>query len=293
VKIRKILLILNLALIGLLGYVVFDLVFHQDLPDNAAALSPDPLPEPDNAQPPAHSVETSNYSDLVNRNLFHDKTASTPPPPPQTSVADQTSPLWQINLILRGTITGPPQIARAILHNPSSKTTSSYKIGDVIDRSAGDNHVVRLDEIRKKAVTLACNGQKRILRQETPSETGGAETKNSPPNRTAKPIAAFPVNGSARQLRTELIEDFLNTVRIEPYLVRGQPQGLKVSGLEKLREKNFLGLQNGDVIQVVNGQQLTNKQKAFQVLRKARTHPWLNIELIRADQPKTLSYPLR
>jgi len=55
----------------------------------------------------------------------------------------------------------------------------------------------------------------------------------------------------------------------------------------------MLGLQNGDIVQMVNGQSLTNKQKAFQVLQKARSQPRLQIQLLRDGKAKELSFDLQ
>jgi type II secretory pathway component PulC len=69
-------------------------------------------------------------------------------------------------------------------------------------------------------------------------------------------------------------------------------EGLKISGLEKIPMAERFGLQNGDVVQSINGQQLTSKQKAFQVLMKARTQSKVDIQLLRDGQRKGLSFDL-
>ncbi len=54
----------------------------------------------------------------------------------------------------------------------------------------------------------------------------------------------------------------------------------------------MIGLRNGDVVQSVNGQQLTSKQKAFQVLMKAKTQSKIDIQLLRDGQSRNLSFDL-
>jgi len=69
-------------------------------------------------------------------------------------------------------------------------------------------------------------------------------------------------------------------------------EGLKITGLESFPMAQALGLQNGDVVQSVNGQQLTSKQKAFQVLMKAKTQSKIDFQLLRDGKSKNLSFNL-
>ncbi len=80
---------------------------------------------------------------------------------------------------------------------------------------------------------------------------------------------------------------------IEPYMIDGQVEGLKITGLENIRVAEDLGLKNGDIIRTVNGHRLTSKQKAYQIFKKARSQEAMNIELLRKNETKTLSFSLR
>ena len=76
---------------------------------------------------------------------------------------------------------------------------------------------------------------------------------------------------------------------VEPYVEKGQTEGLRISGLEKIPDAALLGLRNGDIVQSVNGQSLTSKQKAFQVLQKARTQSQVSLQLSREGKITELS----
>jgi general secretion pathway protein C len=88
------------------------------------------------------------------------------------------------------------------------------------------------------------------------------------------------------------VEDIFRNATIEPHVVDGQTQGLKITGLENTPLAGMFGLRDGDVVQAVNGQRLTSKQKAFQVLQKARNQSRIHIQLLRKDQAKDLSFDL-
>ncbi|MCK5272730.1 MAG: hypothetical protein KAJ52_09125, partial [Sedimentisphaerales bacterium] len=292
---RKILLATNLALVLIIGCAVVKTVLIENEPEGEFAL--DAEVTGNNTSPeaaPAPQSSGRNYDAIAQRKLF----ASDEPSTPTHATAKPSQPahprspvLWERDYVLRATFAGSPLIARAIIQDVSTRTTDSYKIDDVIYEAGNGSPAVRLEAVKKNAVVLTCNGQRRILRlrgNKTPSVSGG---KNSRKASSSKPVAVIKKSLSKVRLRNEIVEDFLNTARIEPYMVDGKIQGLRLKELDKMKNNHFPGLRNGDVIQVINGQKLTSKQKAFQVFKKAMTQPHLDIEFIRDKKQKTLSFP--
>ena len=93
--------------------------------------------------------------------------------------------------------------------------------------------------------------------------------------------------------RIEILEDILGKAVIEPAVHHNQTVGLQISKLDEIPMAKVLGLQEGDILQRVNGQELTSKQKAFQVFRKAKTQPEIVLELIRDEKRERLGFSLR
>ena len=87
-------------------------------------------------------------------------------------------------------------------------------------------------------------------------------------------------------------EGLLKKAIIEPYIVDGEVEGLRITGLEDKSIAKALGLRNGDIIRRVNGHRLTNKQKAYQIFKKASSQPALDIELLRDNKTKKLSFAM-
>ena len=251
-------------------------------------LSPEPAP----AQPSSGR----NYDAIAQRKLFaSDKPSATVPSTAKHSqpVYPRSLVLWERDYVLRATFAGPSLISRAIIQDVSARTTDSYKIDDVIYEAGNGSPAVRLEAVKKNAVVLTCNGQRRILRLRGNKTSSVSDKKNSRKASLSKPVAVIKKPLSKVRLRNEFIEDFFNTARIEPYMVDGKIRGLRLKELDKMKNSHFIGLRNGDVIQVINGQELTSKQKAFQVLKKAMTQPHLDIEFLRDKKHKTLSFPMR
>jgi general secretion pathway protein C len=88
------------------------------------------------------------------------------------------------------------------------------------------------------------------------------------------------------------VEDLFRSATIEPYVKNGRTEGLRITGLEQSPLAAIVGLRNGDIVQTVNGQTLDSKQKAFQVLKKARTQSTINMQLLRNGKTKDLSLDL-
>ena len=84
----------------------------------------------------------------------------------------------------------------------------------------------------------------------------------------------------------------MNNAAIEPYFVDGRMEGLQITGLENISIAKNLGLKNSDVIRAVNGHRLTNKQRAYQIFKKARSQPAIDIELLRDNKTKKLSFAM-
>ena len=88
------------------------------------------------------------------------------------------------------------------------------------------------------------------------------------------------------------IKVFLEKMEVAPYIINGQQEGLCITGLDDLSMAGHLGFKNGDVIQTINGQMLTDKQKAFQVLKKARSQSSLSVQLLRNRHKMDLSFEI-
>jgi len=234
-----------------------------------------------------------NYSAIIKRNLFMaaDPTLQAAATSQgSTSGADGRLADETLGLTLLGTICGNPQLSRAIIKNNKSNTIDLYKAGDNIASAS-------IESINIDSVVLRLNGNKKLLRLNTapsantsgltePSQVGTVEQKN-----THIDANALAQQSSAQAAtRTDQIETVLRQANIEPYGIDGNVEGLIITGLDNLPAAMNFGLKNGDIIRAVNGQKLTSKQKAFQVFKKARTQPTINIELLRGDQLKRLSF---
>ena len=201
--------------------------------------------------------------------------------------SSMTSAEQDLGLRLMGSIAGTATTSRAIIEDTTAKTTRPYKTGDVVASAT-------IESIQPNTVILRHEGRRRILRLHRGTTTdnppankiGEQGSTNVPESRSAKREMAPP------SAKLGYVEDLFRNATVEPYLENGQPQGLKITGLENTPVAGMFGLRNGDVVQTVNGQHLTNRQKAFQVLQKARTQSKMHIQLLRHGKTRDLSFDL-
>lgn len=288
--IPKALIIGKLSLVFVLGYLATRTVL---LPmHNEASLGPTQVLGRDRVQanemtsPPELSLE--DYTEIIERNPFGGSSK-------WASIANGSkhSVSEELGLALFGTISGNPVVARAIIKNLKTGVLDVYITGQKV----GD---ARIESIDTDAVILTHNGERIILRLNiTQSGSYSSDnTQTSSPqtiNKSGDVRADLSTQKIGTDVRTEIecVEAVLSKADIKPYAVDDQIEGLRITGLENINEAKELGLQNGDIIRVVNGHRLTDKQKAFQIFKKARSQASVSMELLRDNKTKTLTFPLR
>ena len=294
--IHKVLLITKLALVIVLGFVAVRTAVV--LRRTAGAFVPISAvgTQDTGTMQGKGSADTSakNYSAIIRRNIFcgADSLQTTSKLLWDENVAGSVESVEEeLGLELIGTIAGSPLFSRAIIKDAKSKIPQLYKIGGTV---AG----ARIQSIQKDAVILLHNGQSKILRlhigrDHTESRTGAALAKSSKRDKVVQPILPLDESGPKIPVTLGHLENILDKAIIEPHMVNGQTEGLRVTGLENIPFVKNIGIKDGDIIRQVNGHHLTSKRKAYQVFQKARTQPELNMELLHQGKTKELSFDLR
>lgn len=238
-----------------------------------------------------HSQPRADTSVIVENNLF-----AGADPPPQADTPTPSSPHLssgeeELGLKLIGAIAiaGDPAASRAVIQNKATGVALPYKIGDIVGTAT-------IESITSDRVVVRHAGRRKVLPLQsgavTPTQGRSSEERPQSPAPTGKPATS-----SERQTPRDLpklsyMEEVFHKAKIEPYTQNGRTEGLRITGLEDTPLSGLFGLKNGDVVQTVNGQTLTNKQKAFQVLQKAKKQSKLQIQLLRDGKTKELSFDL-
>jgi len=73
----------------------------------------------------------------------------------------------------------------------------------------------------------------------------------------------------------------------------GKPNGFKLYAIRPDSVYSTIGLQNGDTVSAINGQEINSPEKAFELYAKLRTARGLQISIVRRGQPMTIDYSIR
>jgi len=235
------------------------------------------------------------YSVIVKRNIFGDANSpasATKFPSGGGADSDLQSAEEELGLVLVGTVSGSPVVSRAIIKDIKTQILQLYRMGQEVAGAC-------VEKIEKDAVVLLHNGQRKTLTLKTSEKNDANQVPAShsraagQTSEVAKPDLPPDRPPQHTTVKIEQVESMLGKAAVEPYVVKGQVEGLKITGLEGISGAKDLGLKNGDIIRAVNGQQVTSKQKAFQIFRKTRSQPVVDIDLLRGDQPQKLLFVLR
>jgi len=294
--IHKVLLAFKLALVLVLSFVIIRTVIIPQHPAGiftpASAVGTENI-SANQAGNPAQTV-VDNYSVIAAQNIFGcEDSADTEDESSQVNNLDRVVKLAEeeLSLELVGTVCGNKAVSRAIILNTKTKLLGMYKTGQNIGEA-------RIESIEEDAVILFHNGQRKMLILNRTGRDSKNNTQMISPaavNKTDKFVGpVLPVKQSLDEAPTKIthLETILTKATIEPYLVDGKVEGLKINNLENIPLAKTIGLKDGDIISHVNGQRLTSKQKAFQVFKKARSDTTMSLELLSDGETKELSLTL-
>lgn len=279
----------------------------------AAPLKPAQTQASNTTGPLAQKRSLTEYEVINKRNIFNanppsetptqPRAPAPPPPPPEVPVAP-------LPLKLVGTIAaagGKKQRFAIIESTANPPGQALYQVGDMVQQ-------VVIVDIRPDCVVLDKGG----VRQELcfQQDTGAAPQQQSAvPTPGAGQRAAVPAPppaprrgdagivrvdpGTWRVSREVILDNFTNVgslssqATVTPYFVQGQQQGFRLSQIRAGGVLQQIGLQDGDVLQTVNGLNIHSPQEALQAYQQLQTESTVRLSVLRNNSPTTLTYELR
>ena len=291
---HKALSFIKLAMLLILVYAVVKTVTMSQhvnealVPKSAVGNENTAVVEPESA--PDTSVQ--DYSAIVEKDIFASPASSEANKSLQVDNTAGTtySGEEELGIALLGTVAGSPEISRAIVKDLKTNALNIYKTGDTIVSASVESiekdGIVLLHEGQRKKINLRikeCEKQETVIPEITMAKNATQQFE-APPAAKSNPTFADKLRYAA---------SMIPSANIEPHIIDGQVEGLRITGLEDIQGAEDLGLKNGDVIRSVNGQRLDSKQKAYQISRKVRSQTAMDIELMRDNNIKEFSFSLR
>lgn len=303
----------NLVLLASLAYfgaaTVSSSVAARLTPPVEVHLSPPPPPlEPEDKRP------ASFYQAIQGRDLFNAKAPpapeAAPPPPPKPT---------ELRLKLWGVAVRGPEDSHCIIEDLTTRRQELYGIGDtvggvatvkrvewgkvILDRD-GAEEILELEDPTALAARTAPSGLREGFRGEPAPDAGGMPNRNRPRMPGAPPGGSdvkveqtgdgqYTIDREEVDTALDNMSQLFTQVRAVPHFQGGKATGFRLFAIRQGSLFDKIGLRNGDIIQSINGNDISDPARAMGLFQELRNESNLEAKIIRNKEEKTLSYSLR
>jgi general secretion pathway protein C len=88
--------------------------------------------------------------------------------------------------------------------------------------------------------------------------------------------------------------DFMKSTRIAPVSdPSGKTLGIQLNNIRPDTLMGMLGMQNGDLLQTINGFEMTSPEKALEAYAKLGSAPQIQVAVVRNGKPTTLEFNIK
>jgi general secretion pathway protein C len=208
------------------------------------------------------------------------------------------------NFVLVGTIVSTtPSASRAILWTEGMKEPRAYREAEEVEPGAV------LAAVERDKVWIARGNEREKLdllpvgsRARAPASPPGAPQPSaaqvSPPpggdiRVTRLSDTQFSIDeGGVAQL-TGNFNQFMTQVRLVPYFEGNRSAGYRIAAVRPGTTFEKLGFQGGDVLQQVNGLDVSSPDKMYTIFQNLKDEKKVTVSILRQGQKSTLTYEIR
>jgi general secretion pathway protein C len=188
------------------------------------------------------------------------------------------------------------EAAHAVIEDPATSKQTLVRVGDEL-------RGLTVSAIGWDEVTLSGEGGVRetleLARERRPKKAPPAETVTAAAGTTPAPAIRQTADDAylidRRQLDTTLdgLSGLMTELRAVPEMRDGRSAGFRIFQLRDDGLFSRLGLENGDVVERVNGESVAEPAALLGFLERLKTEPRVAIDIVRAGSARTLVYDLR
>ena len=306
---RSFLLIVNLSLLALIGYlgllVVQNLQPSTLISDAEASIQPSPVIAA--VQLPSTPRPLSDYRRIWQRNLFNIQKEKSPAPNQDITLDDIKAATTDLGLKLLGTVVMDNDSMRiAVIQNLMTAKQGIYHEKDKVEKAyvkkiLRNKVVISLDgedqllTIKDKDFAKALGAappqrkkRKRIRNQSKSEEDDSFDletSKSAPPRRKAKSIRLRLEREEVGSVLAD-VDGLMKRLKISPYKQDNQPSGFKISGIPRGSILRKLGLRSRDIIKGINDQVISSPAQAEDFFKTLSKGGELKIKLTRKHRDR-------
>ncbi|MCC6806858.1 MAG: hypothetical protein IT381_05510 [Deltaproteobacteria bacterium] len=192
-----------------------------------------------------------------------------------------------------------------IYRDPKTQESGIYSTREGRNKLPGDVTVLEIypasAKFRKddhlEVCILGDDGTRPVVPDTTVTSTTSPEDGGSSPGGGDGVSKVNENEYAIEQKKIQWVQEHLNEVatdaRIVPAFKDGKSDGFKLFSIRPGSVYQQIGLQNGDVIQKINGYEMNSPDKALEVYGKLRDARAITVQLERRGSPKTITYQIR
>lgn len=266
-------------------------------PEGASVFRPDRRTTPIEEAP-------KNYQLILKRNIFNSKARA---PSPTGSLPSQQAPaqvipasLPPLDVTLVGTVVSKDSLPFAVFIEAKNKEQTIYRQGDTIGNEArileiNRNNTVVLRGQQKEVIELKLDPNKGQRKARPIARRVSPPTPKAIPSDTIRQISDNQWLLDRREIDSALknLPQLLTKARIIPNFKDGKPDGFRIFAIAKGSLYSKIGLQNGDILNRINGVEVKDPQNFMKVLEQLKDENSIHIDLVRNNQKQTFDYDIR
>ena len=283
-----------------------------------------PVPTADDSvapatQQPARTLAHTGLTALAERNLMGLKRESITPPgqAPGGAGAAADQPVNDLTLksfhdsdlaactmtgVLRATLVADrPELSLAVVVKNDTREPEVYTTNPGSNAISDDTILVAIRSrevvVRRRDHFERCDGEGELPPVVTPNNLGAGSSDAPPPSGEVTGVTKMsPTDYKVERAEVDRALSNLNEVatqaRIVPSFKNGKASGFKMFSIKPGSIYSKIGLQNGDVIQKINGYDMNSPDRALEIYTKLRDATSLSIELQRGGNTQTMNYAI-
>jgi len=236
--------------------------------------------------PPVSAEPESAYAMIYKRDVFNSVKGRTPGnDSAETRRSDLNVKLW-------GTaVSRDPNRSYAIIEDLAARKQELYRVGDSILDAAT---LVRVEWDR---VIIDRDGEEEVLELAFARAAAAAvpAVRGSLASERIRKTAdnKFVIDRREIEKTIENLNEVFTQARAVPSFENGKTVGFRVFAIKPGSVFEKIGLQNGDIIQRVNGTELTDPTKAISLFTELQNEGHIAVDLQRNKSSKSFSYEIR
>ena len=204
--------------------------------------------------------------------------------------------------LLATLVSSNPEASMAMFSDKAKQEVGDYRMGDkLLDQG-------EIMAIEWRRVLVKRNGRcESFSLQEESAVPSEAVASTPPPGPTGGPEGEQKFGEGVKQTggdeyeipRAEIdnvlsnLNQIATQARIVPSFHNGKANGFKLFSIRPGSLYSKIGIQNGDIIQKINGFEINSPDKALEIYSKLKDAQQISVDLVRRGKSKSLSYNIR